>query len=169
MNTLEKKTQLIDLYETKKYSVRGIAKILSVDSAVARTWLAIYQYHGAEALINPDCTPQSESFKIKVVKHLVETADPITEIAGKFNIQSRATIWKWANKYMSDDDRSLYNLNREWRDQMKKENPTQLSDVEKNKGLTEIEKLKQENEYLKAENAYLKKLKALIHEKKKTN
>jgi len=32
------------------------------------------------------------------------------------------------------------------------------------KGMSELERLKEENEYLKAENAYLKKLKALDQE-----
>lgn len=169
MNTFEKKTKLIELMKTNKYSDRGMALLLKVDFNVVRTWLAVCRYHGEEALLSPDCTACSESFKMKVVSHLVQTADSLTEVAGKFNLHSRATIRRWSNRYMSDDDRALYYLNREWRDQMKKEQFTSLEAIEKNTTLTETEKLKLQNEFLKAENAYLKKLKALIQEKEKTN
>lgn len=156
MDTVEKKRKLIDLFESGNHSIRGIARILKIDPGAARTWLAIYKYHGLEKLLHPSCLPQDESFKIKVVKHVIETVDSMTEVAGKFNIHSRASIWKWMKKYMSESDWSLYYMKRERRDQMKKEETENIS---------ENEKLKREIELLKAENAYLKKLKALIQGK----
>ena len=158
METIKRKKQLIQLFESGNYSLHEISRRLEVDRGAIKTWLAIYQYHGIEALLYPPCTPYAESFKMKVIEYTVETADAMFEIAGKFNIPSRATIWKWMKKYMSEADWSLYYLKRERRDQMRKEKPTQLS---------ELEKLKRENELLKAEIEYLKKLKALIQEKEK--
>jgi len=163
MTTSEKKERLIHLINNENISLREISRRLGVNLEVVRTWLAIYRYHGAENLLHPHCTPYPESFKMKVLKYTVETADTMVEIAGKFNIPSRATIWKWMKKYLSKENWSLYYLKREWRDQMKKEQSKELTKKEQSK----LKQLEQENELLKAENAYLKKLRALVQEKEK--
>lgn len=153
-----KKELVIDAYINKRMSIRQISHELNVDKSLISCWIEIYKYHGLEGLLAPACEVYEESFKIQVVKHIIETAESYTKVAGRFNIPSRATIWKWMKQYMSDEDWTLYYLKRERRDMRKKKT---------NNGSTEYEKLQEELEYLRAENAYLKKLHALVQEKKK--
>ena len=156
MNTEEMKRKMVEMYESKHFSNREISRRLKIGHAVINSWLSIYKYHGLEGLLTPAYTSYPESFKLQVVHHIIETAEAYSEVAGKFRIFSRATVWKWMKNYMSQDDWALYYLKREQRNQMRKSKP---------ENLTEQEKLQQEIELLKAENAYLKKLHALIQEK----
>jgi transposase len=154
-----KKAEVIDAFFEKGMSLRKIARDLGVDKMVISSWIEIYRFHGMEGLMAPACKGYEESFKIHVIQHMIETAEPYSKVAGRFNIPSRATIWKWMHQYMSEEEWTLYYLKRERRD-MKKKQPKQ--------GMTDIGKLQEELEYLRAENAYLKKLDALVQEKKKS-
>lgn len=154
-----KKEQIIDAYFNKGMSLRKIAREYGTDKMVISCWIEIYRFHGLEGLLAPACEVYDESFKIQVIEHMIETAEPYAKVAGRFNIPSRATIWKWMKQYMSDEDWALYYLKRERRD-MKKKQP--------DKGMSDFEKLQEELEYLRAENAYLKKLHALVQEKEKS-
>lgn len=156
MSTEEIKRKMVEMYESKQFSNREISRHLKMAHAVINSWLSIYKYHGLEGLLTPAYTSYPESFKLQVVHHVIETAEAYSEVAGKFRIFSRATVWKWMNHYMSEDDWALYYSKREQRDQMRKSKPENLTDKEK---------LQQEIELLKAENAYLKKLQALIQQK----
>ena len=156
MSTEEIKRRMAEMYESKQFSNREISRRLKMAHAVINSWLSIYKYHGLEGLLTPAYTSYPESFKLQVVHHVIETAEAYSEVAGKFRIFSRATVWKWMKNYMSEDEWALYYFKREQRDQMRKSN---------SETLTEKEKLQQEIELLKAENAYLKKLQALIQEK----
>lgn len=157
METVKRKARVIEFFEAGNLSLHEMSRRLNLDRAVIKTWHSIYKHHGKQGLLNPPCTPRDESFKLEVVQYMIETAKPTFEVAGRFNLHSRATLWKWMKKYMSEDDWSLYYLRREQRDHMKKDN---------SKEQTDLEKVKKENELLRAENAYLKKLRALVQEKK---
>ena len=157
MNTI--KAKVINAFFERGMSLRKIASELGVDKMVISGWIEIYRFHGMEGLMAPACKGYDESFKIQVIQHMIETAEPYTKVVGRFNIPSRATIWKWMHQYMSEEEWALYYLKRERRD-MKKKQPVP--------GKTDIEKLQEELEYLRAENAYLKKLEALVQEKKKS-
>ena len=156
MNTEAIKRKVVELYESKRFSNKEISRQVKTAHAVVNTWLSIYKYHGLEGLLTPAYTSYPESFKMRVIQYVIETAASYTEVAGKFRIFSRATIWKWMKAYFSEAEWALYYFKREQRDQMKKQKPEVL---------TETEKLKKEIDLLKAENAYLKKLHALIQEK----
>ena len=155
----ERKKKVIQSFFDGGQSLRSIARELGLDRMVISSWIEIYRYHGLEGLMAPACLTYDESFKLKVIQHMIETAEPFTVVAGRFRIPSRATIWKWMHQYMSAEDRALYQLKRERRD-MKKKQP--------NRVMTDLEKLQEENELLRAENAYLKKLRALVQEKQQT-
>jgi len=154
-----KKEQVIDAYFNKGMSLRKIARDFGTDKMVISSWIEIYRFHGLEGLIAPACESYDETFKIQVIKHMIETAEPYTKVAGRFKIPSRATIWKWMKQYMSDEEWALYYLKRERRDEMSKKPEKEKSDYEK---------LQEELEYLRAENAYLKKLHALVQVKEKS-
>ena len=152
----EKKIKAIEAYHKNGDSLRKIARDLKTDKMVVSCWLETYRFHGLKGLLAPACLSYDDSFKLKVVKHMIETIEPYSVVAGRFKIPSRATIWKWMHRYMSEEEWALYHLKRERRDMKKRQ-------VEKVQ--TEAEKLQEELEFLRAENAYLKKLHALVQEK----
>lgn len=153
-----RKNQFIKAYE-RGDSIRKIARDLSVDRMVIQCWVETYKFHGPAALLNPTCVTYNESFKLKVIQHMIETTESYAVVAGRFHIPSRATIWKWMKRYMSEAEWALYLFKRERRDMMKNK-PT--------KQITDSQKLQEEIEYLRAENAYLKKLHALVQEKERS-
>ncbi len=153
------KVKAIDAYFKKGLSLRKVAKDLGIDRMIINTWIETFRFHGLEGLMAPACETYDESFKLKVIQHMIETAEPYSIACGRFRIPSRATIWKWMHRYMSEEAWALYLLNRERRD-MKRKQP--------NKVQTEKEKMQEELEYLRAENAYLKKLQALVQEKEQS-
>lgn len=151
-----RKVEAIRLFFEKEHSQRSIARLFKIDKQVIACWIEIYRYHGMEGLLAPPCPMYEESFKLKVVQHMIETAESFTKVVGRFNIPGRATIWKWMKRYMSNEDWALYHIKRERRNMKKKQSQEEL---------TEVKKLQEELEYLKIENAYLKKLQALVQEK----
>ncbi|WP_409366941.1 helix-turn-helix domain-containing protein [Lysinibacillus sp. 38-6] len=158
METREKKKKVVELYQKGELSHSAIARELKINKAVVSSWLAIYKYHGLDGLLAPPCKSYDDSFKLEVIHYLIETVESYTEVSGRFNLHSRATLWKWMHLYMTENDWALYHKKRERRDMKKKSTTTTQNDTEK---------LQEELELLRAENAYLKKLHALIQEKEK--
>ncbi|MGY4794126.1 helix-turn-helix domain-containing protein [Lysinibacillus fusiformis] len=156
----EQKLAVVLAYFEEKESTYQIANRLKRDRQYIRLWIELYRYHGIEGIIRPQgFTNYEDSFKIKVIQHLIETGDSLLQTAAKFNIPSRETIRRWKKQWMSKAGEVLYQIEKERQSMPKKQPPS--SDL--NEKTTE--ELKAEIEYLRMENAYLKKLKALVQEK----
>lgn len=156
----EQKLAAVLAYFEEKESTYQIANRLQRDRQYIRLWIELYRYHGIEGIIRPQgFTNYEDSFKIKVIQHLIETGDSLLQTAAKFNIPSRETIRRWKKQWMSKAGKVLYQIEKEHQSMPKKQPPS--SDL--NEKTTE--ELKAEIEYLRMENAYLKKLKALVQEK----
>lgn len=156
----EQKLAAVLAYFEEKESTYQIANRLQRDRQYIRLWIELYRYHGIEGIIRPQgFTNYEDSFKIKVIQHLIETGDSLLQTAAKFNIPSRETIRRWKKQSMSTAGEVLYQVEKERQSMPKKQPPS--SDLN---GKT-TDELKAEIEYLRMENAYLKKLKALVQEK----
>jgi len=156
----EQKLAAIVAYFKENESPHQIAKRLQIDRHYIRLWIELYRYHGIEGIIRPEgCTNYDDSFKIKVIQHLIETGDSLLQTAAKFNIPSRETVRRWKNQWMSKAGEVLYQIEKER--QMMPKKHTSTNDLNEKT----MDELKQEIEYLRMENAYLKKLKALVQEK----
>lgn len=156
----EQKLAAIVAYFEENESSYQIAKRLQIDRHYIRLWIELYRYHGIEGIIRPEgCTNYDDSFKIKVIQHLIETGDSLLQTAAKFNIPSRETVRRWRKQWMSKAGEVLYQIEKERQTMPKKH--TSTNDLNEKT----MDELKQEIEYLRMENAYLKKLKALVQEK----
>ncbi|MEK5485289.1 helix-turn-helix domain-containing protein [Lysinibacillus sp. FSL M8-0355] len=156
----EQKLAAVLAYFEEKESTYQIANRLQRDRQYVRLWIELYRYHGIEGIIRPQgFTNYEDSFKIKVIQHLIETGDSLLQTAAKFNIPSRETIRRWKKQWMSKADKVLYQIEKECQSMPKKQPPS--SDLNEKT----MEELKAEIDYLRMENAYLKKLKALVQEK----
>lgn len=159
----EQKLAAIFSYFEESESTHQIAKRLQIDRHYIRLWIELYRYHGIEGIIRPQgCTNYDDSFKIKVIQHLIETGDSLLQTAAKFNIPSRETIRRWKKQWMSKAGEVLYQVEKECRTMPKKH--TSTTDLNEKT----MKELKEEIEYLRMENAYLKKLKALVQEKEES-
>lgn len=135
-------------------------KSIGITFFQCRLWIELYRYHGIEGIIRPEgCKNYDDSFKIKVIQHLIETGDSLLQTAAKFNIPSRETVRRWKKQWMSKAGEVLYQIEKERQTMPKKH--TSTNDLNEKT----MDELKQEIEYLRMENAYLKKLKALVQEK----
>ncbi|MFJ5564899.1 helix-turn-helix domain-containing protein [Lysinibacillus xylanilyticus] len=156
----EQKLTAIVAYFEENESTHQIAKRLQIDRHYIRLWIELYRYHGIEGIIRPQgCTNYDDSFKIKVIQHLIETGDSLLQTAAKFNIPSRETVRRWKKQWMSKAGEVLYQIEKERLTMPKKHTPA--NDLNEKT----MDELKEEIEYLRMENAYLKKLKALVQEK----
>ena len=110
------------------------------------------------------CVPESRShsfraskaFKQRAVDAFVKESLSYAAVTLKFNI-GRSTLQKWVRSYRHGGYEELLATKPKGR-------RTKVSKPKRTKGMSEIERLREENEFLKAENAYLKKLKALDQE-----
>ena len=94
----EQKLAAVLAYFEEKESTYQIANRLKRDRQYIRLWIELYRYHGIEGIIRPQgFTNYEDSFKIKVIQHLIETGDSLLQTAAKFNIPSRETIRRWKN------------------------------------------------------------------------
>lgn len=156
----EQKLAAVIAYFEENESTYQIAKRLQIDRHYIRLWIELYRYHGIEGIIRPQgYTNYEDSFKIKVIQHLIETGDSLLQTAAKFNIPSRETVRRWKKQWMSKAGEVLYQVEKECQSMPKKHTPT--TDLNEKT----MDELKEEIEYLRMENAYLKKLKALAQEK----
>lgn len=156
----EQKLTAIFAYFEQNESTHQIARKLQIDRHYIRLWIELYRYHGIEGIIRPQgCTNYDDSFKIKVIQHLIESGDSLLQTAAKFNIPSRETVRRWKKQWMSKAGEVLYQLEKERLTMPKKHTPA--NDLNEKT----LEELKEEIEHLRMENAYLKKLRALVQEK----
>ncbi|WP_143160250.1 helix-turn-helix domain-containing protein [Fibrobacter sp. UWEL] len=97
------------------------------------------------------------SLKRAVIDTAIQQSLSLTEIAVKYQL-SRYCLQSWLRKYRHGGYEELLATKPKGR-------PPKMPKKKKSaKGMTELERLQEENAYLKAENAYLKKLKALDQE-----
>ncbi|EOS62169.1 hypothetical protein C815_00060 [Firmicutes bacterium M10-2] len=95
-------------YLSGQDSARSIAYQLGMGKCGRRIileWSAMYQAHGASTFEDkPRNNSYSASFKALVIEdHFLNGLSP-EQLAVKYNIPSRQTIWQWINKYNSHEE-----------------------------------------------------------------
>jgi transposase-like protein len=85
----------------------------------------------------------------------------LTQAALHFNLSEPSTIHQWQRIFETEGVEALF--------RSRGRDPIMTGDkqTKREKSLSELEKLKEENELLRIENEYLKKLKALVHDHQK--
>ena len=78
----EQKLAAVIAYFEENESTYQIAKRLQIDRHYIRLWIELYRYHDIEGIIRPQgYTNYEDSFKIKVIQHLIETGDSLLQTA----------------------------------------------------------------------------------------
>lgn len=133
-----------------------------VHSHVER-WVKSYKHHGVAGLTMRRRSYCS-SFKLEVVKYILENNVSKSEAIAIFMIPAISTVTKWLDLYSTYGIDGLSIEMRGVRHMSKKHSGNKvLKEADK----ADMEVLLARLEYLEAENACLKKLEALIQEKKK--
>lgn len=118
-----------------------------------------WNLHGRRALVaKPTKTSYSFEFKLGVVRRVLEDGITVDQLAGEHGLSSGKLVQSWVRAYRRDGEDGLK--------PKPKERP--LGDASKpvpDGGLSDLQRLEQENLRLRAENAYLKKLRALMAQK----
>jgi transposase len=140
----------VALFETG-YGRGMVAARLGVSRTAVRRLHDRWKLRGAGALM---MTPGKRSFtfefKLGVVRRFVGGEATAAELAREHDLSSPKLVENWARLYRREGEEALR--------PKPKGRPAAAADPS---GLSELERLRQENLRLSAENAYLKKLRAL--------
>ena len=154
-HTKEEWAKALELYK-KGYGTKTISRVIGINEDYL--WQRCRQYNltgrwyaGRKKNIRADA-----EFKTEVVKAATQQSLSLEEIMAKYGI-SRYCLQSWLRKHRHGGYEELLATKPKGR-------RPKVPKPKRTKGMSELERLREENEYLKAENAYLKKLKALDQE-----
>ena len=156
-HTKEEWAKALELYK-KGYGTKTISRVTSINEDYL--WQRCRQYNltGRWYTERKKKIYADAELKTEVVKVATQQSLSLEEIMAKYGI-SRYCLQSWLRKYRHGGyEELLANKPRGRPPKMNKAKPKWTT------GMSEIERLREENEYLKAENAYLKKIKALDQE-----
>jgi transposase len=152
-------------------SAKSAARRIGGGKTTVQRWVDHYRQSGKAGLKLPR-GQYAGSFKLKVIRHMLENQLSLAQTATLFGIPQSDTVWRWHKKYEREGSSGLLMESRGRKKQLmapksqKKAKKTPETSEEK------LAALQAELEYLKIENAYLKKLRALVQEeeaRKKSN
>ena len=107
----ELKLEIMQKFESGKFSLKSLAKEYHVDYSQAREWRDAYFEHGVVGLCTTYETYTGD-FKVTVVEYMHTTGASIRQTAAHFNIPSRTTIVNWERIYYEQGKEALYIENR---------------------------------------------------------
>lgn len=155
-HTQKEWAEALELYKAGNFSA-AISQKIGIHESYLRLRFREYDltgkwHQGRKRNIRPTAT-----IKRAAVDSVIKQSLSLVEVAVKYDI-SRSCIKSWLSRYRHGGYDELLATRPKGR------RPKMTKVKRSRKGMTELERLKEENEYLKAENAYLKKLKALDQE-----
>lgn len=157
----EYKIQVVEHYLQNGDGLVATSNKFQVEQSAVRKWVALYRYHGLEALKKKPNATYSPTFKRSVIEHMRQHMWSIRQTAAHFNIPAFTSVSHWEKLY---DDGKIEDspVHRGRPKAMAKIPPPSLE-----KPLEEMthQELLAEARYLRTEHAYLKKLDALIQRK----
>ena len=148
------KIPIVVRYLTNKDGYKTLGKEFGVSNLQVRLWVLLYERWG-ETIFDPSYTVHSQTFKLKVLKHMAENGLSQMDSALKYRISSPGMIASWQSTYEREGPEGLVA-------KPKGRAPMARRKKQEPKEMTEVEKLKERVEFLEMENATLKKLKALV-------
>ena len=146
-------------YELHKdgYDSPSISRLTGLELSEIKRHIRLYRQTGCwqtERKTNVQSTP---ALRRTVIDAVVKKSLSYAEVIAKYSI-SFTSLSSWLRKYRHGGYEELLAIKPRGR-------PPKMPKPKKSRnGMSELERLREENEYLKAENAYLKKLKALDQE-----
>lgn len=142
----------VGLFESG-HGPKAVASQLGVSRTAMRRLHDRWRLRSAGALVmKQDRRSFTFEFKVEVVRRYVNGEASAIELAGEYDLSSPKLVENWVRRYRREGEDGLRPKQR-GRPARKTEPPEG--------GLSEVERLRQENQRLAAENAYLKKLQAL--------
>ena len=155
-HTKEEWDKVLELYQ-KGFGSVHISRITGIDDRLIRHRCRQYDLTGAwNTKRKTNARPNAE-LKRSVINAVERQSLSLVEATVKYGI-SLCCLQSWLRKFRHGGYEELLAVKPQGR-------PPQMSKPKKScKGMSELERLREENEYLKAEVAYLKKLKALDQE-----
>ncbi|MDY5028437.1 helix-turn-helix domain-containing protein [Hallerella succinigenes] len=156
-HTKEEWTKAYELHKDG-YDSPSISRLTGLELSEIKRHIRLYRQTGCwqtERKTNVRSTP---ALRRTVIDAVVKKSLSYAEVIAKYSI-SFTSLSSWLRKYRHGGYEELLATKPRGRPpKMNKAKPKWTT------GMSEIERLREENEYLKAENAYLKKLKALDQE-----
>ena len=142
-------------YELHKdgYDSPSISRLTGLELSEIKRHIRLYRQTGSwqtERKRNIHATP---ALRKAVIDAVVKKTLSYAEVIAMYGI-SFTSLNRWLCKYRHGGYDELLATKPRGR-------PPKMPKPKRTKGMSELERLREENEYLKAENAYLKKLKAL--------
>jgi transposase len=159
----KQKLLAVQSYLAGKGSLRSLADEIGSCEKNLRRWLALYKRHGKEGLKMYHGTYPG-SFKVSVVRYMLENHLTLLEATAHFGIPGDGTIYKWLRIYEEQGAAGLYQETRGRKKTMPSKKPRKSKKLSTSTDEGKLAALEAELEYLRAENAFLKKLRALIQE-----
>lgn len=133
------------------YGARAVATRLGVSADAVRRLRDRWRLWSAGALmVKPGKRSFTFEFKLEVVRRFVDGEATAIELAREHDLSSPKLVENWVRAYRRDGEEALR--------PKPKGRPAAATD---SSGVSELQRLRQENLRLSAENAYLKKLRAL--------
>ena len=155
-HTEEEWAKALEMYQ-EGYGSFIISKVTGIDDRDLRHQCRLYDMTGEWHLEHKKRTRLEPRAKKEAVNAVVQQSLSLAEVTVKYGI-SRGCLKSWLRKFRHGGYEELLATKPKGR-------PPKMPKPQKSKkGMSELERLREENEYLKAENAYLKKLKALDQE-----
>lgn len=165
--SIRQKELTVVAIEKGKASITSSAIRLGCSRSLIRQWLGHYRSQGKGGLkLRPGC--YSGSFRVKVVKHMLEKQLSLTETCSVFGIPNLSTVYRWQIIFNQQGSQALLGLQRGRKKSLMGRRKKQ-SDVQLSAEAQKLAAMQAELEWLRAENAFLKKLDALIREKEAQN
>ena len=120
-----------------------------------------WSLHGRRALVaKPTKTSYPFAFKLDVVRKVVDDGVTCEQLAREHGLSSGKLVQNWVRAYRRHGEDGL-------KPAPKGRPPNHSGGSPPGDGLSDLERLEQENLRLRAENAYLKKLRALIAQERR--
>jgi transposase len=155
-HTEEEWNKVLELYQ-KGYGPTLISRITGICERHIRHKCRQYDLTGAWNTKRKTNVRPNAELKMSVIKAVEQHSLSLDEITVNYGI-SLYCLKSWRKKFHHGGYKELLATKPKGR-------PPKMPKPKKStKGMSELERLREENEYLKAENAYLKKLKALDQE-----
>jgi transposase len=162
--TLETRLAVVSHYLSGNDGTQRTAERFGVERTSVRRWVRAWQLHGIDGITWKN-DRHSPSFRIAVVRTVIDEELSMREAAARFNISTETVVRHWVNVYKDAGEKGLLSIKPGRSKGMTKPQKTPpLTDAALEK--LSPEELRAELRYLRAENAYLKKLKTLVQSEK---
>ena len=156
----EEKLEAVLMVKNEGISQHKSARILGCNHSLVGEWIALYEKHGPDALLNGGASYDGE-FKVMVVEYMHANHLSHRTTAAEFGIKSHKSLDEWERVYYEEGPEGLLRKKTRGR-------PPKMSNQPRNnkKHSKEAEEdLLAEVQRLRMENEYLKKLNALVQER----